>query len=85
MVSTCPNNVCHPPEGDPLTQPNIDDVLALVNAFVGTDNAPLTWLDIDPVVDDGHPEGTVVIGDVLAVVNAFVGQQYPGLGPANCP
>jgi hypothetical protein len=85
VVSTCPNDVCHPPEGDPLTQPNIDDVLALVNAFMGIDNAPLTWLDIDPVVDEGHPEGMVVIGDVLAVVNAFVGQQYPGLGPYGCP
>ena len=84
VVSACPNDVCAPPEGDPLTQPNIDDVLALVNAFQGVENAPLTWLDIDPVVDGGYPEGLVVIGDVLAVVNAFVGQPYPGLGPLGC-
>jgi hypothetical protein len=85
LVSTCPEDVCLPPEGDPITQPNIDDVLALVNAFVGTDNAPLTWLDIDPVVDGGYPEGMVTIGDVLAAVNAFVGDPYPGEGPTGCP
>jgi hypothetical protein len=80
----CPNDVCAPPEGDPFSQPNIDDVLALVNAFQGVENAPLTWLDIDPAVGDGYPEGSVVIGDVLEVVNAFVGQPYPGLGPLGC-
>jgi hypothetical protein len=85
VVSTCPNGVCAPPEGDAYTQPNIDDVLAIVNAFQGIENAPLTWLDIDPVVGDGHPEGIVLIGDVLAVVNAFSGDPYPGLGPLNCP
>jgi hypothetical protein len=84
VVGICPFDVCEPPEGDPFTQPNIDDVLALVNAFVGIDNAPLTWLDIDPVVGNGYPEGYVVIGDVLAVVNAFSGQQYPGDGPVGC-
>jgi C1A family cysteine protease len=85
VVSACPNDVCTPPQGDPLTQPNIDDVLGLVNAFQGIDNAPLTWMDLDPVVEDGYPEGVVVIGDVLAVVNAFVGQSYPGWGPLGCP
>jgi hypothetical protein len=84
VVGICPFDVCEPPQGDPFTQPNIDDVLALVNAFVGIDNAPLTWLDIDPVVGNGYPEGYVVIGDVLAVVNAFSGQQYPGDGPLGC-
>jgi hypothetical protein len=85
VVGICPFDVCKPPEGDPFTQPNIDDVLATVNAFVGIDNAPLTWLDIDPVVGNGYPEGFVVIGDVLAVVNAFSGQSYPGDGPLGCP
>jgi hypothetical protein len=85
VVTGCPNDVCTPPQGDPLTQPNIDDVLALVNAFQGVANAPLTWLDIDPVFADGYPEGIVAIGDVLAVVNAFTGQPYPGNGPLGCP
>jgi cysteine-rich repeat protein len=85
VVAGCPNDVCTPPQGDPLTQPDIDDVLALVNAFVGVNNAPFTWLDIDPVVGDGYPEGMVTIGDVLTVVNAFSGQPYPGLGPLDCP
>jgi hypothetical protein len=84
VVSTCPQNVCDPPQGDPFTQPNIDDVLALVNAFQGVENAPLTWLDIDPATGDGYPEGMVAIGDVLLVVNAFQGQVYPGNGPLNC-
>jgi subtilisin family serine protease len=85
VVTGCPNDVCSPPQGDPLTQPNIDDVLALVNAFQGVPNAPLAWLDIDPVFADGYPEGVVTIGDVLAVVNAFTGQPYPGDGPLGCP
>jgi predicted outer membrane repeat protein len=85
VVSACPHGICSPPEGDPFTQPNIDDVLALVNAFQGVDNAPLTWLDIDPVAGDGYPEGMVVIGDVLAVVLAFQGEPYPGDGPLGCP
>jgi hypothetical protein len=84
VVSTCPQNVCEPPQGDPFTQPNIDDVLAMVNAFQGVENAPLTWLDIDPAVGDGYPEGMVAIGDVLLLVNAFQGQVYPGNGPLNC-
>jgi hypothetical protein len=85
VVGICPFDLCEPPEGDPFTQPNIDDVLATVNAFVGIDNAPLTWLDVDPVVGNGYPEGLVVIGDVLAVVNAFSGDPYPGDGPLGCP
>ena len=85
VVSACPHGVCSPPEGDPFTQPNIDDVLALVNAFQGADNAPLTWLDIDPVAGDGYPEGMGFIGDVLAVVLAFQGEPYPGDGPVGCP
>ena len=55
-----------------------------MNAFQGVDNAPLTWLDIDPVADDGYPEGVVAIGDVLQVVNAFTGDLYPGNGPLGC-
>ena len=85
VVSACPYDVCEPPQGDPFTQPNIDDVLALVNAFQGVENAPLTWLDVDPVVGNGCPEGTITIGDVLVVVNAFTGQPYPGDGPVDCP
>jgi hypothetical protein len=85
VVSTCPYDVCEPPQGDPFTQPNIDDVLALVNAFQGVENAPLAWLDIDPVVGNGYPEGTIAIGDVLVVVLAFTGQPYPGNGPLGCP
>jgi hypothetical protein len=84
IVSTCAFFVCLPPEGDPFTQPNIDDVLVLVNAFQGIRAAPLTWLDVDPVVNDGYPEGVVTIGDVLVLVNAFTGESYPGLGPLAC-
>jgi hypothetical protein len=85
IVSTCIFDHCLPPEGNPFTQPNIDDVLAVVNAFTGIRNAPLTWMDVDPVAFDGEPEGLwSLIGDVLAVVNAFSGQPYPGWGPLGC-
>jgi hypothetical protein len=81
VVGGCPFDVCTPPQGTP---PDIDDVLALVNAFTGTDNAPVTWLDVDPVVGTGYPEGLVVIGDVLGIVNAYTGGAYPGDGPFGC-
>jgi hypothetical protein len=43
-------------------------------------------MDIDPVYQDGEPEGlTAQIGDVLAVVNAFMGRPYSGWGPLGCP
>jgi hypothetical protein len=85
VVSTCAFDQCLPPEGT-VSQPAIDDVLAVVNAFTGTRNAPLPWLDIDPVTADGEPEGLwALIGDVLATVNAYTGEPYPGNGPLGCP
>jgi hypothetical protein len=85
VVSTCYYDHCLPPTGA-FTEPSIDDVLAEVNAFQGTRNAPLPWMDIDPVYEDGEPEGLwTLIGDVLAVVNAFQGQSYSGWGPLGCP
>lgn len=85
VVSSCFNNECLPPSGT-FTEPSIDDVLAEVNAFQGIRNAPLWWMDIDPVFADGEPEGLwTLIGDVLQTVNAFTGQSYPGWGPATCP
>jgi hypothetical protein len=85
IVSSCYFDHCLPPEGTTL-QPTIDDVLAVVNAFTGIRNTPLTWMDVDPVFADGEPEGLwALIGDVLAVVNAFSGQTYPGSGPLGCP
>jgi YVTN family beta-propeller protein len=85
VVSTCVFDHCLPPTGS-FTEPSIDDVLAVVNAFTGIRNAPLPWLDVDPVYADGEPEGLwALIGDVLAIVNAFSGQAYPGNGPLGCP
>lgn len=84
VVSSCFNNECLPPSGT-FTEPSIDDVLAEVNAFQGIRNAPLWWMDIDPVYADGEPEGLwTLIGDVLQTVNAFTGQSYPGWGPNDC-
>jgi hypothetical protein len=85
IVSTCYFDHCLPPTGA-VTEPSIDDVLAVVNAFTGIRNAPLTWMDVDPVFGAGEPEGLwALIGDVLAIVNAFSGQAYPGNGPLGCP
>jgi hypothetical protein len=85
IVSSCAFDHCLPPEGT-ILQPTIDDVLAVVNAFTGIRNGPLTWMDVDPVYADGEPEGLwALIGDVLAVVNAFSGDPYPGSGPYQCP
>ena len=84
IVSTCIFNHCLPPEGT-FVQPTIDDVLAIVNRFLGIDNAPLPWMDVDPVAGAGYPEGTITIGDQLMILNAFSGQPYPGWGPLGCP
>jgi hypothetical protein len=85
IVSSCVFDHCLPPTGA-VTEPSIDDVLAVVNAFTGIRNAPLPWMDVDPVFADGEPEGLwALIGDVLVIVNAFTGDPYPGWGPLACP
>jgi hypothetical protein len=81
LVSTCPDNVCQPPQG----VVNLEDILAAVGKFQGLGNAPLTWLDIDPAEGAAEPNGLVNLGDLLAIVGSFQGEPYPGDGPFGCP
>ena len=80
VVSTCFNNDCLPPDG----AVGIDDVLAGITKFQGFDNAPITWLDIDPSMGSGVPNLAIDIGDILATLGGFQGESYPGDGPTGC-
>ena len=81
VVWTCFSNECLPPDGTV----GVDDVLAGIAKFQGVDNAPITWLDIDPSAGSSLPNQQVNIGDMLAVLGGFSGQPYPGAGPLSCP
>ena len=80
VVSTCFDNDCLPP--DAIV--GIDDILAAITRFQGIDNAPLTWLDIDPSLGSDLPNQQVNIGDILGALEGFQGREYPGDGPAGC-
>ena len=80
VVSTCFGNICLPPDG----AGGIDDILACQAKFNGIDNAPLSWLDIDPSTGVNMPNQQVNIGDILATMEGFQGQPYPGDGPLGC-
>jgi hypothetical protein len=65
-----------------LTQPNIQDVAAVVDKFKGVASAPIkARSDLAP--DD--PNGIVNIIDVANTVDAFKNFAYPYSGPASCP
>jgi hypothetical protein len=65
-----------------LTQPNIQDVAAVVDKFKGVASAPIkARSDLAP--DD--PDGIVNILDVAAAVDAFKNFAYPYSGPTVCP
>ena len=63
----------------------IDDILAAIGKFQGSDNAPTTWLDVAPATGDGTPDFMVNVGDVLAIIGGFQGDTFPGIGPLGCP
>ena len=79
-VSTCFSNVCYPADGSG----GIDDILAAIAKFQGVNNAPLTWLDIDPSTGSAIPNQQVNIGDILGTLDGFQGKPYPGNGPGGC-
>ena len=79
-VSTCFGNVCYPADG----AGGIDDILASIAKFQGINNAPLTWLDIDPSTGTSLPNQQVNIGDILGSLDGFQGKPYPGNGPGGC-
>ena len=79
-MSTCFGNVCYPADG----AGGIDDILASIAKFQGINNAPLTWLDIDPSTGTSLPNQQVNIGDILGSLDGFQGKPYPGNGPGGC-
>jgi hypothetical protein len=81
VVATCPGDVCLPPQG----AVNLDDIMAGVARFQGVNNAPLTWLDIDPSAGTDKPNQIVGLQDILRCVDGFQGAAYPGDGPTGCP
>jgi hypothetical protein len=81
VVSICPSDECLPPQGIA----NLDDIMAGIRKFQGTNVAPFTWLDIDPSDGDGLPNQIINLQDILSSVRGFQGDAYPGLGPLGCP
>lgn len=65
------------------SQPDINDVVAVVGKFLGRLNPPKLSSQFQPNLLD--PSLSVNISDILAVVDAFLGQIYLLEGPDLCP
>jgi hypothetical protein len=69
---------------DPLTQPNISDVAAVVDTFKGVAAAPTkARAQMQPNVP--NPSAPINIVDVANTVDAFKNFAYPYSGPNPCP
>jgi hypothetical protein len=67
-----------------LTQPNIQDVAAVVDKFTGVASAPIkARCQMRPNVPD--PNSAINIVDVAHAVDAFQNFAYPYSGPTACP
>lgn len=67
-----------------LSQPNIADILTIVDKFLGLPSAPTkAAAKLQPNVPDAGLN--VNINDILACVDSFLGTAYPFEGPAECP
>ncbi|MBI1826361.1 MAG: hypothetical protein HY287_15550 [Planctomycetes bacterium] len=73
------NGPCNCPA---LTQPNIQDISAIVDKFKSVPSAPfVARADLVPNI----PDNVVNISDVAACVDAFKNIQYVQPGPSTCP
>lgn len=69
-------------EDDITAQPDINDILAVVDAFLGTGlGQPRAQLSPDLLDYDFG----VKLGDILDCVDSFLGKSYPYGGPCACP
>jgi hypothetical protein len=67
-----------------LTQPNIQDLAAVVDKFKGSGSAPIkARAQMQPNVPD--PNAPINIVDVANTVDAFKNFAYPYSGPSPCP
>lgn len=65
-----------------LPQPDVGDILAIVDKFLGTESAPSkARTQMEPNLVD--PTASVRLADVLASVDAFLGRSYPHPGPSS--
>lgn len=64
-------------------QPDIKDVLAVVDKFLGVLDPIKARSQIQPNIPD--PTLGVGIADILNVVDAWLGTSYPFAGPSSCP
>ena len=71
----------NPPSGS--TQPNIDDVVAIVGKWLGKLFTLKSMAQLQPNIPD--PSADVNVDDVLDCVNAWLGPPYPFDGPVSCP
>lgn len=77
-------DIVEPFDGDaPVAQPDINDILAVVDEFLGSTAVSHVQTQMQPAVPD--PSQEVAILDVLSVVDSFLGQPYPFDAPTSCP
>lgn len=76
-------DVLPPFSGGLFAQPDVSDILAVVDKFLGTTSLRKADTQQQPNVPD--PTIKVDLDDILAVVDSFLGAPYPYAGPSACP
>lgn len=64
-------------------QPNIADILAIVDKWLGSSEPSKPRAQLQP--NTINPSMSVGISDILTGVDAWLGSSYPFAGPENCP
>ncbi len=65
------------------SQPDIADILAMVNKWLGVMEPRKAFSQLQPSVL--NPGSTVSIADIIVTVDAWLGSPYPYSGPSSCP
>lgn len=76
-------DIVSPFEGSGFKQPDVSDILTVVDKFLGMTPPTKASTQMGPNLPD--LSATVRISDVLDVVDQFLGQPYPHSGPCACP
>ena len=76
-------DIIAPFEGEGVAQPNIADVLSLVDKWLGNLEPLKTRSQLQPNIP--NPSQRVSIADILKGVDAWLGTPYPFAGPTACP
>lgn len=69
----------------PAPQPDINDILAVVDKFLRPSAVPPTRPSVQLLGNVIDPTKTPDINEILLCVDAFLGKPYPYAGPSACP